>query len=210
MRDTIKMCHEIVEGAQTIFYVVTPFISLTAVLVTYLALSKQSKPRLLVHYQPNSKHQSIIDLIVENIGNGMAIDVTFSQPLPARCYGIEKPEGEASEVLSNGLPAIAAGQKYVFDGGQYGGLSVMLDPSLEIRVSYMYKNPFGITRKRTETCILSIEHLKYMTTRPSAEAAIVDALKGPNTTTLQQIREELSFIHNALSKISKNDEKEDE
>lgn len=192
-----------VKLAQIIFYGVSPLVTLLAVAVAYLALAKQSKPHILIHYRPNPDIQSIIDLVIENIGTGMARDVVFSKPLPARCYGIEGPNGPGSEVLSDGLPAIAVGQKYKFDGGQYGGLSTKLGRKLEIEVSYKYKNPLGISRSRKEVCILSISHLQYMTTRTSAEQAIVDALKGPNKTTLQRMENELKAIGSAINNLTK-------
>ena len=188
--------------AQTIFYVVSPLVTLLAVSVAYLALLKQSRPHILVHYRPNPKISSIIDLVVENIGNGMARNVVFSKPLPARCYGITAATGEGSEVLGDGLPAIAAGQIYIFDGGQYGGLSERLGSKLELEVSYNYKNPIGITQKRKDLCVLSVSHLQCMPSRTSAEAAIVDALKGPNVTTLQRIENQLKIIGIALTKLS--------
>lgn len=192
-----------VELAQIIFYGVSPLVTLLAVVVAYLALAKQSKPHILIHYRPNPEIQSIIDLVIENVGAGMARDVVFSKPLPARCYGIEDPDGPGFEVLDDGLPAIAVGQKYIFDGGQYGGLSKKIGKQLEIEVSYKYKNPLGISLSRKEVCVLSVSHLQYMTTRMSAEQAIVDALKGPNKTTLQRMESELKTIGVAINNLTK-------
>ncbi|WP_151444883.1 hypothetical protein [Halomonas sp. 3(2)] len=143
-------------------------------------------------------------LVIENIGGGMAREVIFSQPLPARCFGIERPDGDGSEVLKEGLPAIAAGQKFVFDGGQYGGLKSKIEDKLEVDISYNFKNPIGFNRRRTERCVLSVGHLGSMPTRTSAEQAIVDALQGPNVTTLQKIEKELRTIGAALNKIADN------
>ncbi len=192
--------------AQTVFYVVSPLVTLLVVFVAYLALVKQSRPHILVQYRPNPDIPSIIDLVIENIGGGMASDVTFSQPLPAKCYGIEKASDSGAEVLGDGLPAIAAAQKYVFDGGQYGGLESRLGAKLEIEIAYKYRNPLGISRKRKESCVLSVSHMRNMPSRTSADQAIVDALKGPNVTTLQKIENELNGIGAAISKIAKERE----
>jgi len=100
------------------------------------------------------------------------------------------------------LPAIASAQVYIFDGGQYGGLTSKLGAKLEIEISYKYKNPIGISRKRKESCILSVSHLKNMPSRTSAEQAIVDALKGPNKTTLQKMEDQLNVIATALNKVA--------
>jgi hypothetical protein len=188
---------------QTLFYVISPLVTLMAVSVAYIALVKQTRPHILVHYQPNPGIQTFIDLIVENIGGGMAMNVNFSQPLPIQCFGIEQPKGSGVEVLGDGLPAIAAGQRFVFDGGQYSGLAKRLGDKIELEVSYSYTNPFGFSRNRTELCVLSVAHLEKMPTRNSAEHAIVDALMGPNETTLQKIQKDLSHIASTLDNIVK-------
>lgn len=46
--------------------------------------------------------------------------------------------------------------------------------------------------------VLGIDHLKGMPSRTSANQAIVDALKGPNKTTLQEIRDELRQLNQIL------------
>src|SRR3546814_8221819 len=68
--------------AQIIAYVVSPLASLLAVWVAYLAVHRGSQPQLLVYYQPNPDVPSLIDLVIENIGGGSALDVKFSEPLP--------------------------------------------------------------------------------------------------------------------------------
>ena len=199
----IMISDKLVGLAQIAFYVISPTITFFAVLVAYLALAKQSKPHILVHYRPNTNVQSIIDLVIENIGSGMARKVKFSVPIPVSYYGIEKSSQKGFDILQDGLPALAVGQQLVYDGGQYGGLSERLGKKLEVVVSYKYKNPLGMTRKRSEICVLSVSHLRRMTTRGSAEQAIVDALKGPNKTTLQRIEKCIDRIGSSLEKLSK-------
>lgn len=198
---SISISGETVTLAQIIFYAVSPTVTLLAVLVAYLALAKQSKPHILIHYRPNPSVQSIIDLVVENIGSGMAREISFSVPLPVCYYGIDKSTEKGFDILDDGLPVLAVGQQLIYDGGQYGGLSERLSDKLEVVVSYKFKNPLGISRKRTEKCVLSVSHLRRMTTRQSAEQAIVDALKGPNKTTLQRIEENLDRIAEGLEKV---------
>ena len=195
--------------AQTIFYVVSPLVTLLAVSVAYIALLRQSRPHILVHYRPNPGIPSVIDLVVENIGGGLARNVKFSEPLPSQCWGIEEPDGKGGEVLGEGLPALASGQKMIFDAGQFGGLAARLGEALEIRASYEYANPIGLTRKRTESYLLSVSHMRSMPTRISADQAIVEALKGPNPTTIQGIKSELYAIRRALESIQSSREKKD-
>ncbi|BBL35648.1 hypothetical protein Nstercoris_01922 [Nitrosomonas stercoris] len=192
--------------AQVIAYIISPLATLLAVWVAYLSLLRGSQPQLLVYYRPNPDVPSIIDLVIENIGGGNAIGVTFSNPLPINCFGIEKPDGEGLAVSQQGFPAVSPGQRYVFTGGQYAGLHSKLDSGLVVTASYRFRNPIGFARKHDETFILSIEHMKGMPTRTSANQAIVDALKGPNITTLQEIRNELRSINKQLRVVAKQRE----
>ncbi|HTO40238.1 MAG TPA: hypothetical protein VL026_04620 [Rhizomicrobium sp.] len=195
--------------AQIIAYIISPLATLLAVWVAYLSLLRGSQPQLLVYYQPNPDVPSIIDLVIENIGGGVAIGVTFSEPLPINCFGIEKPDGEGAVVSKQGFPAVSPGQRYVFTGGQYSGLQSKLVGGFAVIASYRFRNPIGIALKHDETFTLSIEHMKGMPTRTSANQAIVDALKGPNTTTLQEIRNELRGINKQLQVTAKQRESRD-
>ena len=195
--------------AQIIAYIISPLATLLAVWVAYLSLLRGAQPQLLVYYRPNPDVPSIIDLVIENIGGGNAIGVTFSEPLPISCFGIEKPDGQGSVVSRQVFPAISPGQRYVFTGGQYAGLHSKLGDGLAVTASYKFRNPLGFARKHDEAFTLSIEHMKGMPTRTSANQAIVDALKGPNTTTLQEIRNELRGINKQLQHAAKQRESQD-
>tara|TARA_R110002049_G_scaffold2675_1_gene19969 strand:+ start:7165 stop:7854 length:690 start_codon:yes stop_codon:yes gene_type:complete len=193
---------------QTLFYVVSPLVTLLAVSVAYIALIKQSRPHILIQYRPNPNIGTLIDLVIENLGSGLARNVKFSRPLPVNYFGNETADDGGIDILSEGLPAIAAGQHFIFCGGQFGGLNEKLQQPLEIQITYEYRNPLGIKRTRKETCILSVAHIRHMPSRDSAEHAIVDALKGPNTTTLQRIQRELANISRALGNIVETQENE--
>ncbi len=189
--------------AQIIAYVVSPLATLLAVWVAYLAVLRGSQPQILVYYQPNPDVPSIIDLVIENIGGGTATRVTFSEPLPIDWFGIGKSDGTGSFISKEGFPALSAGQRYTFNGGQYAGLETKIRKGLEVKVSYKYRNPLGFLRNTTDTLLLGIEHLGRMPTKTSADQAIVEALKGPNKTTVQEIRDELRAINKHLQQIAK-------
>ncbi|WP_311948157.1 hypothetical protein [Halomonas piscis] len=192
--------------AQIIAYIVSPLATLLAVWVAYLSLLSRYQPQLLIYYQPNPDIPSLIDLVIENIGSGSAIAVAFSKPLPIACFGIEKPEGDGSEVPKKGFPAVASGQRYVFNGGQYAGLESKVGDGLEVRASYKFRNPIGFLRTNNVTFVLGIDHLQQMPTQTSANQAVVDALKGPNKTTIQEIRDELRTLNRQLRMLGKRDD----
>ena len=192
--------------AQIIAYIVSPLGTLLAVWVAYLSLLTRYQPQLLIYYQPNPDIPSLIDLVIENIGSGSAIEVAFSEPLPIGCFGIEKPDGDGSEIPTKGFPVVASGQRYVFNGGQYAGLESKIGDGLEVKVSYEFRSPIGFLSKHRATFVLVIEHLKEMPTRTSASQAIVDALKGPNKTSIQEIRDELRILNRRLKTLFERDD----
>lgn len=188
---------------QSIAYIVSPLATLLAVWVAYLALLRRSQPQLLVYYAPNPNIETLIDLVIENIGGATATNVTFSKPIPVTWFGIEKPDEDGSFIAQSGFPAISAGQRYVYDGGQYAGLFSKIGEALPVAVEYRYRNPFGFMRKRCESFVLSMAHMEHMPTRTSAQQAIVDALKSSNRTTIHEIRDELRVLNKSLHSLAK-------
>ena len=83
----------------------------------------------------------------------MASNATFSSPLPAKCFGIEKATGDCTEVLGDGLPAIAAGQAYIFDGGQNGGLTSRIGKKLELEITYLQESNWSHQKAERTVCV---------------------------------------------------------
>ena len=175
--------------------------ALLAVWVAYLTLYKTSEPQILAYYELNSDLPTIINLVIENIGGGIATNINFSTPLPIHCFGVYASEDEGITAASS-FPALSPKQRYTFNGGQFGGLKSKVGGGLRTTVSYDFKNPIGWSCKRKEAIILSIEHLTHMPTKTSANQAIVDALKSSNKTTVHEIRDELKAINRHLAKLS--------
>lgn len=170
--------------------------------VSYLALYRSSKPQLLIYYRPNPNAQTIIDLVIENIGQGSAINITFSVDIPVGCYGFNSLSWHGKYISKKGFPMLTPGQKYIFDGGQFGGIREKLNDSLTVRASYQYRNPIGCISEESEVFVLSVEHLRGLSNRKSAEQAITDALISQNKTTLHEVRDELRKLNASLSKIA--------
>lgn len=188
--------------AQIIAYIVSPLATLLAVWVAYLALLKGSQPQLLIYYAPNHDIQTLIDLVIENIGSATATDVTFSKPIPVTWFGIEEPQNDGSFIATSGFPAISAGHRYVYDGGQYAGLASQIGEALSVDVNYKYRGPFGFVRKHRESFVLSMAHMAHMPTRTSAQQAVVDALTSANKTTIHEIRNELRALNKSLQALT--------
>lgn len=190
------------ENLSDLFTALAALGAVLAALVAYLALYRNSKPQLLIYYRPNPDARSIIDLVVENIGQGSAIGVKFSTDIPVNCYGLRGLDWRGEYIPKSGFPMLAPGQKHIFDGGQFVGIEKKLNGGLAVRVSYQYKNPIGCLSEDSESFVLSVEHLKGMSVRKSSNQAIVDALTSHNKTTLHEVRDELHQINAWLEKIA--------
>lgn len=180
-----------------------PASAVLAALVAYVAVYKNSQPQLVAYYQPSERQQSIIELIIENVGTGNAIDIKFSKPIPIGWYGIEAPSGPGSHIPTSGLPLLAPGQRLVFHGGQFGGLAKELGPKgIQLDITYRFNPPLWPKKRAIDTCVLSIEHFRGMVTIKSVEQAVVDAVEGRNQTTIKSIRDSVQGIETNLAAIS--------
>ncbi|HUH86815.1 MAG TPA: hypothetical protein VL003_02020 [Pusillimonas sp.] len=174
-----------------------------AALVAYVAVYKNSQPQVVAYYQPSERQQSIIELVIENVGTGNATDIKFSKPIPIGWYGIESSSGQGSYIPTSGIPLLAPGQRLVFHGGQFGGLAEELGPEgIQLDITYRFNPPLWPKKRAIDTCVLSIEHFRGMVTIKSLEQAVVDAIEGRNQTTLKSIRDSIQGINRNLAAIS--------
>lgn len=174
-----------------------------AALVAYVAVYKNSQPQLVAYYQPSERQQSIIELIIENVGTGNATDIKFSKPIPIGWYGIEGSSGHGSYIPTSGLPLLAPGQRLVFHGGQFGGLAMELGPEgIQLDITYRFNPPLWRKKRAIDTCVLSIEHFRGMATIKSLDQAVVDAIEGRNQTTIKSISDSVQGIERNLAAIS--------
>ena len=124
------MAHEV---SNYLINYLAPASAALATLVAYLAVYRNSQPQVVVYYQPSERQQSIIELVIENIGTGNAFDIKFSKPIPIRWFGIKSPSGDGSYIPESGIPSLAPRQRLVFLGGQFAGLSKELQKNGELR-----------------------------------------------------------------------------
>ena len=173
-------------------------------LATYLAFYAKSKPHIAVYYQLNERQQSMIDLVIENIGSGTAFDVKFSQPLPVNWFGIEKPHSLdlGGFVPKSGVPCLFPGQRLVFNGGQYAGLLAQIGDGFDLRIDYKFHPPLWCEATGVDMAKVGIKHFCSMVTVKSMEQAVVDAITGDNATTVRDIRNALASIDASLASMT--------
>ncbi|OWG18814.1 hypothetical protein KDK82_2294 [Delftia sp. K82] len=183
--------------------ILSPAAALIAAVVAYVAVYRNSQPQIVVYYEPSSRQQSIINLVIENVGTGSAFDISFSSPIPVGFFGIEASNGSGKYIPASGIPSLAPGQRLVFCGGQYAGLLKELgEKGLRLDISYHFNPPLWRKKNATDTCVISVWHLQGMPTLKSMEEAVVNAIDGRNASTVVDIRSALQGIENHLAKMT--------
>lgn len=112
------------------FWVSTVLVLITVMVayINYRMYRLQTDPNVIVYAEPDLKRPTIINLIVENAGNGIAKDVEFNsdRPIPSRGFGLDNdakmPENMTTGPLITGIPELGPGSKRVITWGQYHGL----------------------------------------------------------------------------------------
>jgi hypothetical protein len=89
---------------------------------------QQTEPHVIVTAVHDFDRPSIIMLVITNIGNGLASNISFNCSGPIlQAYGIsedtnEKPTPIISGPLVTGIPNLGPGEKRMLNWGQFGGL----------------------------------------------------------------------------------------
>ena len=132
-------------------------IALTSTVINYLVLRLQRDPEVVVYAVPDPQRPSIINLVLENTGKGVAQDVRFECPrdIPSRAFGFENapiPESMKDGPLINGIPSFGTGEKRIITWGQYGGLKAGLgDEVLDVTAVYFSTPPLRIKKQKHRT-----------------------------------------------------------
>jgi len=142
---------------ENIFSLVALLIALSSTVINYVLLRLHRDPEVVVYALPDTRRPTIINLVIENTGRGIAQDVTFesNRTIPSRAFGIDnapEPESMSDGPFVTGIPSFGPGDKRIITWGQYGGLKKGLeDDVLEINAIYFSKPPLSIRRQRHKT-----------------------------------------------------------
>lgn len=191
------------EYFQIAFYIISPIITFLAVAIAYLAIFRQSKPCVSLHYEPSNDVASVIDLVICNHGGGTARDLEFSAAIPISCWGIEQPlKNEQPGFLEIKIPHLSPGKELRWQAGQYGGLSAQIGDGVPVTVSYTYRTPLSIKKRGKETSILDVAYMGRMHSSNSPAYDLADAMKGRNNTIFLKTNKQLEAINRNLLKIA--------
>ncbi|WP_119395676.1 hypothetical protein [Salinibius halmophilus] len=186
---------------QIAFYIASPIGTFLAVFTAYYAIYRQTKPAIVIYYEPNIDTASKIDLVISNIGTGTARDISFSEPLPIRCWGVEKADKSDIHFVEHDIPFLAPGREIRFAGGQYGGLSAQIGDGIEVLAEYTFRTPLQSSKRGVDLSVLNIHYMQHLSTKNSAAYDLSDALKGRNHTIFLKMNKSLDGITQELRKL---------
>ena len=139
-------------------------ITVMAIYINYRILRLQTDPDVIVYSTPDTRRPTIINLIIENIGKGVAKNITFSadKTIPCRAFGIDNnapvPQEMSTGPLVIGIPELGPSSKRVITWGQYYGLLKGIgDDILAITADYSARKVFIKTPKFKSTFFLDIK-----------------------------------------------------
>ena len=141
-------------------------VSAISAMVALHAYRAQSDPVVIVYLEHDKKRPTIMNLIIKNIGAGLAHDVTFELPehFPQELFGMNaripadlSPMTEGP--LVDGIRSLPPGGERIVSWGQYGGMmNYMLGSPKSIRVAFFRRgSPYFLEQRFESNSVLEIE-----------------------------------------------------
>lgn len=120
-------------------------VALTSLVVNYLLLREQHDPQVIVYAVADRKRPSIVNLVIKNIGKGIAHGVMFesSEPIPEKAFGFDGakvPDHMRSGPFVTGIPMLHPEELRVLTWGQYGGLKAAGLDERDLFVTARYRS----------------------------------------------------------------------
>lgn len=126
--------------------------------LTFRLVRSLSEPNVVVYVKHDESRPTMLQIVVENIGRGLATDISFtpSRPIPYRAWGVSIGEAKTEETMTSGpliegIPALGPGDSRKIAWGQYGGLMKALQNE-KLTISYEYKD--GRRKMSTRMAVL--------------------------------------------------------
>lgn len=126
---------------------------------TYQIVRAQTDPCVIVYVQQNEVWPTLLEIVIENVGRGLARDVEFelSEPIP-HCVSDPNLQGKAmdSGPFVNGVPALAPGGKRKILWGNYPDVERIVGDR-HLRVTCRFRrasSDFFATKIEATDCLL--------------------------------------------------------
>ncbi|HEX9670191.1 MAG TPA: hypothetical protein VGC93_11990 [Thermoanaerobaculia bacterium] len=149
--------------------------------LTYRMVRVLSEANVVVYVHHDESRSTLLQIIVENVGNGLATDVRFrpSRPIPEHAFGFNDQDiRDASQMSSGplitGIPTLGPRDTRKITWGQYGGLKRALgDEPIVLRFDYVTAG----RRVREREAILEIHSFESTDAVDSEGARVIKELK---------------------------------
>lgn len=149
--------------------------------LTFRLVRSQSEPSVVVYVKHDESRTTILQIVVENIGRGLATDIRFtpSRAIPSRAWGLSVDNAKPSEPMTDGpliegIPALGPGDSRKITWGQYGGLMNALGNEPVI-LTYEYKD--GRRKMPSRTAILECRSFTNTDAVDSEALRVITELK---------------------------------
>ena len=177
------MSTEIIAAGATVLMAI---VAVVTTIINYFILRSQVDPKVIVYLTADTGRPTLILLVIENTGRGVARDVRFetSRPLRTHAWGLANSKTTVGEEMTegpicNGIPSLGPGSRRVITWGQYGGLSEVLgEEAIRITVRY-WSERAGIfsPREEEEDFILEVESFALTDASRPPVVRIADAIE---------------------------------
>ena len=169
----------------TLTLVVTVVLALAAIAssaVTYWALRRNVDPSVVVYADEHPTQATLIVIVIENVGAGVAYDVRFEleDELPIKAWGLTEEKAKEPEIMNggplvSGIPALGPGSKRVINWGQFGGLKKALGTrAVGVNVSFEARHRlFWDSDRMSTSCFLESASFEGTTAAPTKGSALI-------------------------------------
>jgi len=129
--------------------------------LTFRLVRSVAEPNVVIYVRHDESRESILQIVIENIGRDLATDLRFtsSRPIPSRAWGLPGDSVQHAQPMTdgplvNGIQTLAPGDSRKLSWGQYAGLKDALgsDP---ITVTCKYRH--GTRSMPTVSAILEVD-----------------------------------------------------
>lgn len=114
--------------------------------LTWQMLQSAAAPEVVVYTHHDRSRPSILEIVIKNIGRGVACDIVFqlSRTIPQNAFGLTEAQAKPTTPMTEGplikgIPLLAPGESRHIVWGQFGGLYKALgDDYVTVICNYSY------------------------------------------------------------------------
>jgi len=194
------------ETAALTIAIVATIAATMAAWIAFHSYRAQTDPDVIVYLEHDDKRPSLLVLVIENIGSGVAYDIGFKIPkgFPDDPIGIEASGRTdftpmSSGPLISGIKSLPPKGKRMMNWGQYGGVyDYMGDDHLPIEVRFKRKNLLGIDDHTfNTTSYIDVSSFAHTDASRRSEAAHLSSI----ATTLKDVKKEFVKLNSKIQSI---------